>query len=252
MKRLKNFRDYHIFVGGCGGTGSNLVPHLVQLVGAYQYGAITIVLCDEDRVEKGNIGRQFFISPDVGNNKAAVLQKRYLAAWDVDISYHPYYIRETDVLLKLLKKPEAHEHRTPLPILVGAVDNDSSRRIFHEAFYKLKDIAYIDAGNSKFNGQVVVGLRINGETILKPLAEYYPDVMTTQDEISVGGTCGRVVKKEPQTLVANLWAAMITFSFINNIVNLKELPSHMATFNAHNILTRPEYLKSRKEAGVDS
>lgn len=252
MKGLQKFNSYHIVVVGCGGTGSNLVPHLIQLAGSYGNGIISVVLVDEDMVEKGNIGRQFFIAPDVDKNKAEVLQKRYLSAWGVDISYHPHYIREVDELLKLLEKPEIHNHRAPLPILVGAVDNDLSRRVFHEAFYQLKDIAYIDAGNSRFNGQVVVGLRLNGETILKPLAEYYPDVLTTQDEISVGGTCGRVAAKEPQTLVANLWAAMITLSFINNIINVKELPSHMATFNAHNILSRPEYSKSRKEGNNGS
>ncbi|MCL6478145.1 MAG: ThiF family adenylyltransferase [Peptococcaceae bacterium] len=243
MEALQNFHNYHIVVVGCGGTGSNLVPHLAQLVNSYKDEKISIILADEDIVEPSNIGRQFFIEPDVGNNKAGVLQKRYLAAWGVDISYYPYYIREATALIKLLDIPAAHGHRPALSILVGCVDNHKSRRIFHEVFHKTETLAYIDGGNSLFSGQVVLGLKIGGKEILKPLAEYYPDVMITEDDISVGGTCSRTVVKEPQSLIANLWSAVTILAFINNIIGAKKVPSYMTTFNAHNILSRPEYLK---------
>ncbi|OPX90767.1 MAG: thiamine biosynthesis protein ThiF [Pelotomaculum sp. PtaB.Bin013] len=246
MEVLQNFHNYHIVVVGCGGTGSNLVPHLAQLANSYQDEKISIVLADEDVVEPGNIGRQFFIEPDVGNNKAGVLQKRYLAAWGVEISYYPYYIRDAQVLLKLLEIPASHGHRSTLPILVGCVDNHKSRRVFHEVFYQMDTIAYVDGGNSFFSGQVVLGLKIGGKEILKPLSEYYPDVMTTDDDISVGGTCGRKTVKEPQSLIANLWSAATILSFINNIIGVKKIPSYMTTFNAHNILCRPEYIRWQK------
>ncbi|MCL6477872.1 MAG: ThiF family adenylyltransferase [Peptococcaceae bacterium] len=244
---LRVFRNYHIVVVGCGGTGSNLVPHLAQLANSYKSEKVSIVLVDEDVVEPGNIGRQFFIEQDVGNNKARALQVRYATAWGGEISYYPHYVREEGVLLRLLEPPGIHGVKTVLPILVGAVDNHYSRRIFHSVFYKMPTIAYVDAGNSLFSGQVVVGLRHKGETLLKPVADYYPDVLTVEDEISVGGTCGRKVEKEPQSLIANLWAAITVLSFINNIMGVKKLPSHMATFNAHNVISRPEYIQQVQE-----
>lgn len=254
IKRLlSRYRDWHIVVVGCGGTGSNLVPHLCQLAFSLKRESISITLADEDLVEPGNIGRQFFIEPDVGDNKARVLQMRYHGAWGVDLSYHPHYIREPETLKRLLEPPSIHLKRPVLPILVSCVDNNVSRRVMEVAFNEIRDIIYIDAGNSLLSGQVVVAMRHGGRTLLKPSSHYDRSIRTDQDEIEVGGTCGRKVKKVPQSLIANMWAATTLLSFINSIIGLKDLPSYMATFNAHNCVIKPEYVdiqtvKSIKEA----
>lgn len=98
---LKKFNNWHIVLVGCGGTGSNLVPHLAQLIHSLKSEKISVVLADQDIVEPENIGRQLFIEPEVGENKAEVLQMRYYTAWGIDISCHPYYITEESVLMKL-------------------------------------------------------------------------------------------------------------------------------------------------------
>jgi len=245
IKRLLNrYRDWHIVVVGCGGTGSNLVPHLCQLAFSLKSEKISIVLADEDLVEPGNIGRQFFIEPDVGNNKARVLQVRYNGAWGVDISYHPHYIRETETLKRLLEPPSTHGNRPVLPILLSCVDNNVSRQVMEAVFKQARNIIYIDAGNSLLSGQVVVGMRHGNKTLLKPSSHYDRNILTDKDEIEVGGTCGRKVVKQPQSLIANMWAAAILLSYVNSIIGLKDLPSHMATFNAHNCVVRPEYLNN--------
>ncbi len=95
--------------------------------------------------------------------------------------------------------------------------------------------------NGEFTGQVVVAMRYEGKTLLKPPSDYFPEILTEQDEISVGGTCGRKVVKDPQTLVANLWAATTLLSLLNNIVNLKQIPVNLATFSALNCLSKPVF-----------
>lgn len=240
---LKRYNVYHLVVVGCGGTGSNLVPHLAQLAHSLKKKAkVIITLADEDIVEPGNIGRQFFIEPDIGENKARVLQKRYHTAWGVDIHYYPHYIRDKETLIELLTiKDEYPIHQLAIPILLGCVDNNFSRQIFHRLFEQIDNLIYLDAGNSEFSGQVVMGLKINGETLMKPIAELDPTVLTTKDEISVGGTCGRNVVKEPQNILANMWAAAILLTYVNNIIGVGNVPSYMATFNTVNTMIRPEY-----------
>lgn len=241
---LSEIHNWHILVVGNGGTGSNLVPHLSQLANSYKGSEnVTITLADEDIVEPGNIGRQFFIEQDLGSNKARVLQIRYTTAWSIDISYHPYYIREDKTLIRLLTPSKDNRKEITIPILIGAVDNHYSRQIFHRVFQQAENLIYLDAGNSEFAGQVVMGFRYGGETLLAPVAEYYPDILTAQDEISAGGSCGRHVVKEPQSLVANMWAATTLLSFLNNIIGVKKIPTFSASFNAHNIVARPEYIK---------
>ena len=244
---LAEYQNYHVYVVGCGGTGSNLVPHLAQLVYSLkEKSTITITLIDEDIVEPGNIGRQFFIESDIGENKARVLQTRYHLAWGVDISYYPYYIRDEATLVNLLSQRQSENsypmHPKSIPILIGCVDNHFSRRIFNQVFQQMNNLIYLDAGNSEFSGQVVMGLRLNGETLMKPIAELDPTVLTTEDEISVGGTCGRNVVQEPQNILANMWAAATLLTYVNNIIGVGKVPAYMATFNTVNVMVRPEYL----------
>lgn len=229
---------------GCGGTGSNLVPHMSQLIYSLKSEKISVVLADQDLIEPENIGRQFFIKPEIGENKAEILQTRYHTAWGINISHHPYYITEEGTLLNLLNPPDTHKTRPVMPILIGCVDNNFSRQVFDKAFMQSENLIYIDAGNSEFTGQVVMGLRYKGKTLLKPVADCFPEILTDQDEIQVSGTCTRNSIKQPQNLLVNLWAATIMLSFLNNIMALKKMPASMATFNAGNTILRPLFVSA--------
>lgn len=67
---------------GAGGTGGYVAPHLYRLAYLSQR-PIQILICDGDTVEEKNLFRQNFVDIDVGQNKAAVLARRYAAAlWD--------------------------------------------------------------------------------------------------------------------------------------------------------------------------
>lgn len=82
-----------IFVVGCGGTGSRLVPLLTQFMASITKGRSPrgwvdnpeIFLFDFDEVEDKNLARQNFIAADVGKNKAAVLAQRYGRAYNMNL-----------------------------------------------------------------------------------------------------------------------------------------------------------------------
>jgi hypothetical protein len=82
-----------IFLIGCGGTGSRLVPLLVQFIASITKNKSprgwldnpTIYIVDDDTVETKNLARQNFIAADVGKSKAAVLANRYGKAYGVNV-----------------------------------------------------------------------------------------------------------------------------------------------------------------------
>jgi hypothetical protein len=82
-----------IYLIGCGGTGSRLVPLLVQFIASITKNKSprgwldnpTIYIVDDDTVETKNLARQNFIAADVGKSKAAVLANRYGKAYGVNV-----------------------------------------------------------------------------------------------------------------------------------------------------------------------
>ncbi len=164
---LAGYKNWHGVAVGCGGTISNFVPHLAQLLYSLKNEFITFTLVDEDIVEPGNVGRQFFAPPDVGNNKARTLQIRYQNVWGVSLSFHPYYIREEGVLEKLLLPPIAQAGKSTMPILIGGVDNHYSRRVMDRVFRKAQNLIYLDAGKAALPA-------INSENCWEALKLYKP------------------------------------------------------------------------------
>lgn len=88
-----------IFVVGCGGTGSRLIPLIAQHIAnhnnecsrvggnqSYIKHQMELNLIDMDIVEPKNLKRQNFFAFDVGKNKAACLAERYSALYGLDIN----------------------------------------------------------------------------------------------------------------------------------------------------------------------
>lgn len=88
-----HFLPTSIAVIGAGGTGSRLLPPLVQLVKtclrkhnpAAMLDKCDVYVIDGDIVEEKNLSRQNFISPDVGKNKALVVAERYARAFGINV-----------------------------------------------------------------------------------------------------------------------------------------------------------------------
>lgn len=166
-----------ILLVGCGGTGS-WVAHILAQLAVWAKGAgidLRLYFVDHDHVEQKNLVRQNFCPAEVGFPKAFSLAWRYTAAFGLTIT--PVVEQFSAALLDRYRP--AYSPQGTLTLVVGAVDNVCARRAIAEAITaKLKQSAgpggqhkyfWLDAGNERFNGQIVIGNSLDPEPLLSPL-----------------------------------------------------------------------------------
>jgi len=226
-----------IVILGAGGTGGYLLPHLYRIAYAAKKN-IRIIVCDGDIVKEKNLIRQNFIEQDIGQNKAKVLAERYASAFGMKTEYLSEFIEKADKLYRLLK-PDSEKQ---IVVLIGAVDNHKSRKICHEAFCRSKNLIYIDSGNGLQTGQVVCGIRKNGQTVFPPAAEMFPDILQNeQDDLFPSElSCAEQSVSSPQSIAANITAAAAVVSFVYDLLVTGSLKTKYVTFSSRLINMRAE------------
>ena len=200
------------------------------------------MVADGDIVEEKNLVRQNFIHADLGRNKAAVMAERYASAFGMEIAYLPEFIENEDALAALTAPDYS---RKELAILIGAVDNNRSRQMCHEAFMRAKELVYIDSGNGQYTGQVVCGIRRNGRTYYKPVGTLYPDVLADTDKFPTELSCAEAAISAPQSVVANVMAATAILSYLYDILVLGDITVRNVTFSTKTIHMKPETAKRK-------
>ena len=252
-------RPVKIVMLGAGGTGAHIAPHLYRLLYALDR-QVKFIICDGDTVEDKNLVRQNFTQADLGENKARVIAERYSDVFSLETSYIPHFIENAEQLETLLS-PETHscfvrKARTggrwetfhELVILIGAVDNNRSRKLCQEVFLKAKELIYIDSGNGEYTGQVVCGIRRGGKTFYKPVGLLYPEVNSPEDLFPTEMSCAEASVSAPQTIVANLMAATTVVTMIYNILVLGSNTVQQATFSTRSVNIRAVQKESRRAA----
>ncbi len=234
-------RPVKIVMLGAGGTGGYAAPHIYRLIHTLNRPARFLV-ADGDIVEEKNLVRQNFIHADLGRNKAAVMAERYASAFGMEIAYLPEFIENEDALAALTAPDYS---RKELAILIGAVDNNRSRQMCHEAFMRAKELVYIDSGNGLYTGQVVCGIRRNGRTYYKPVGTLYPDVLADTDKFPTELSCAEAAISAPQSVVANVMAATAILSYLYDILVLGDITVRNVTFSTKTIHMKPETAKRK-------
>ena len=243
-------RPVKIVMIGAGGTGGHIAPHLYRLLYALER-PVQFIVCDGDIVEEKNLVRQNFTEADLGLNKARVVAERYSNVFGLETSYVPDFIESTEKLEELIRPSIwrvgecGSETISELVILIGAVDNNRSRQLCHEAFLKAKELVYIDSGNGEYTGQVVCGVRCNGETYYRPVGELYPDLAQPDDLFPSEVSCADASVSAPQTIVANLMAATAVVTMIYNILVVGRSTVQQVTFSTRKVSIRA-YQKQKK------
>ncbi len=146
-----------ILIVGCGGTGSFVAESMCRLLSNFR-DDILLHLIDMDKVEERNLRRQNFFGGEVGKYKSQALAERLARQYGRRIIYSviPY-------------EPEAWGdsggglHRTFRGILIGYVDNPDARRTISQAKHWSWGGWWLDAGNSRDSGQVLLGNAKNVE-----------------------------------------------------------------------------------------
>jgi PRTRC genetic system ThiF family protein len=148
------------YLVGAGGTGSFAAHALARLCFEMNLrGKISeLVIIDPDRVEAGNIPRSNFCAAEIGRFKAQTLAERITLAWGLEVA-HVNDLFDCEEYLKT-----GRSDRRQIRILVGCVDNHIARREIHRALHKsdryssdAPDTWWIDGGNGKSSGQVLIG-----------------------------------------------------------------------------------------------
>lgn len=240
-----------IIMLGAGGTGGHIAPHLYRLLHTLDR-PVNVVIADGDIVEQKNLVRQNFISADLGRNKAQVLAERYATAFGMEVQYIPTFIENEDRLMALVKPdtypvgPYSYQRIEGLSILIGAVDNNRSRKLCHQVFKKSDNLIYIDSGNGEYTGQVVCGIRRKGRTYYKPVGDLYPDVLEATDKFPTQLSCAEAAVSAPQSIVANIMAATAVVSYIYNILVLGGIEVRSVTFSTKTVNLKPVITQKRK------
>ena len=251
MKFSEN-RPVKIVMLGAGGTGGHIAPHLYRLLYALNR-PVRFIICDGDIVEEKNLVRQNFTPADLGENKAKVLAERYSSVFGMETEYVPEFIESGDRLLSMLQaqtfstgpcwsSPTIKE----LVILIGAVDNNKSRKLCHEVFYKLDDLIYIDSGNGMHTGQIVCGIRSGGRTFYRPVGAAFPEVLQDTDKFPTELSCAEASVSAPQSIAANITAAVV--DMIYNILTVGETRVRQITFATGSVNMRATLQKTRRKA----
>ena len=191
-----------------------------------------------------------------GTGGHIVLAERYASVFGMEAAYVPSFVEDLDTLMKLITPRgwELEEHscrRTmEMVLLLGAVDNNRSRQLCHEAFYQSDNLIYIDSGNGEFSGQVVCGVRAKGRTIFRPVGEVYPEMLKAADKFPTELSCAEAAQADPQSIAANITAATAVVDMIYNILATGGSTVRKVTFSTQSVNVRPELQKQsrRKKA----
>lgn len=257
---------------GTGGTGGYVAQHLAQMLGVSNK-PVAYVIADPDVIEVKNLGNQLFLKDEVGLNKADVLASRYSEAYGLNIgSYSDAYIESVKDIQNLFSKEymnipsSAYGTTLFLPILVGCVDNNYTRKICNDFFKLTKNCIYIDAGNeatnvpsdwqtrvkkdwteeeintfneSGWSGQVVTGAKLNA-FYQAPVMEMFPEMLEDEDSIRKPSelSCTELTASEPQRLIVNKFAALAIANVLTHIVEEHELTTHISFFHAKKCYVR--------------
>ena len=247
--KVMNPARTRVVIFGVGGTGAYVTQSVLRLLysirqanrettalagGSLPQQIPEVLLVEGGEVSDRNILRQGYLPQDAGRNKALVLSERYGAAYGMVVNAYPHYLAEDTPIENLLCDGA---------VVVGCVDNASTRKLLHEKLYEAENIVYLDSGNgavpmpapdaqigkqerialreSGWDGQVVCGARKDGETILPFPADTFPSLIEVEDaddrhpeEIP----CNELAASAPQRMPTNLVAANVVLTYLTTLL----------------------------------
>lgn len=184
---------YCFIIIGAGGIGGNVARDLPKLMTKRSNEKMIII--DGDTVEEKNCVRQPFQKQDIGQNKARILARKINSFYNIDCEARDFYItdKELDVIVA-----NSSEY---VPVFIGCVDNDKTRKLIESSFMRCKTAVYIDGANSEYDGNIYVS-RIDAGGKSGPIRS---DVYELENDVNPGeaGCEVKVANGELQYLITN-------------------------------------------------
>ena len=226
-------RAVRIHVVGAGGTGSHVIQNLAALhhalLGLGHPAGLDVTLIDPDTVSTTNVGRQCFFPSDVGHYKAEILINRANIGWQTS------WEAET-------KKISSHSQVSNVDIVIGCVDNRLARKSIIDAY---SDVYYLDFGNRKHDGQVVLGQilaswRSDDENRLPHIGDLYPDAIDESKETDDDTpSCSLAEALEKQSLFMNKAIATHGINLLAKLFTKGQITTHGLFLNLETERTTP-------------
>jgi PRTRC genetic system ThiF family protein len=227
-------RKISVLLAGCGGTGSRILSGLAQIdvaLRALGHPGLTIAVFDADRVSEANIGRQLFSPADIGRYKAEVLCTRINMFYG--LSWRAVPMMVTKETAKKIRDDgngplsgmrdwfTSNSGLSGVDFLITAADSVKART---EIVGSVHGSYWMDTGNTKDSGQVVLGTRgkvpqpvgKNGKATFADAIELLPTVFDLYAGIAdeggkqyQGPSCSVADALRKQDLFVNQWVAMM-------------------------------------------
>lgn len=241
-------KEFNIIIVGVGGTGGYVVRDLQRFI--YSLGKrvhdikLNLHLVDPDIVEMKNLLRQNFSPTDLGKPKAEVTAIRTSRIFGLEVKAHVTKI--TANLIETITRDSRMADSSDSEIgtiVVGCVDNNSARRDIHKWIVKQPAYSYwIDSGNEKRSGQVVMGDHFEVPVI----TQLYPEILDeSQDSVSTT-SCADHLMEDEQNIFVNTTAANVVFNFLRTVILFEETHIFGVRFNINNLMT-PYCLKKLEQ-----
>ena len=171
-----DYKVVQFWLVGAGGTGSFMAMNLARLAFELKLAGkrTSIIIVDPDGVEEGNIPRSNFCFAETGANKAETLAGRIAQAWGIEVGFVKEGFHPALLQTKNDDWDVKYSDSNKLTILVGCVDNHLARIQINETLkiYNEKGcdssrprLWWIDGGNGRDSGQVLIGNRLNEKEI---------------------------------------------------------------------------------------
>lgn len=219
MGRLK----YVFIIVGAGGTGSLLARDLPKLLIGTEH---KIVIVDGDHVEEKNMKRQSYQTQDIGEYKSIALSSKI----------NTFYDTKCEALGMYLTKDEIFEYCennfTYIPVIIGCVDNDATRKILEDTFMRLDDCYYLDSANGEYEGNIYIAMKKDdkcGGVLRSSVYELSNDLHPLDESCEQQASKGNV-----QFLVTNAKMSIYLLEHCNALLNfeLKGGVQYVKRFNS--------------------
>ena len=241
---------------GAGGTGGFLISAISRLMKEIEATTTKTTACtiiDPDIVEEKNIPRQNFQPGDIGLPKAEVLAARYSLAMGCDISAisQPF----TPIMAKARWRS--------LIIIIGCVDNAAARQEIAsclnsgDSAYYLPDVWWLDCGNHRSSGQVLLGSsncfqfkqafdnpsKPHFCKVLPSPIVLHPELLEAlpEEKQSTPLSCAELVARNQQSLFVNQHVAAIASDYLLALTLTGGLKKFATYFNANSGSSRSLY-----------
>jgi len=237
---------------GCGGTGSQFLSALAKIhvsLRAIGHAGLMVYAWDGDKVEESNIGRQAFAMADIGTNKAIVAITRINRYFGLDWIAVPEMITEKTEPDRLLQN-----------ITVTCVDTGSARvligskikgklRAYRPHRGNNKGLYWLDFGNSKTSGQVILGSwqeikqptgrKYRKVKKLKTILDLHPDLADYDNDKEQGPSCSTLEALNKQDLFINSTIVQFGGDLLWKMFREYRLQFHGAYINLANFNINP-------------